>query len=295
MGKTCQTCKHAIAAKEKCFTCVSCNAHMHLTSDCTLLSANAIVGIKELGLNIMLLCNTCLMNNERDSFIRCRAIAKVTEKIESLDVGDKLKSMEKRLTDLVDVKMGNVMKETCEKVDKTYSAIVKVEKSTPPVVKKTTKPQMTHDTNKSFRIQGVPEDLEKTVNENLVPTNEAVNEILNMVGVSPNIVEMKRLGKFKTETPRTKPRTLLVTVSSEHEARLTLARCYEKREELKDSNYFVLPALSAEDAAKENQVLKRRRELLEEGVPREKLKIKNLELFNDGTKVDIPIKGDKTS
>ena len=50
---------------------------------------------------------------------------------------------------------------------------------------------------------------------------------------------------------------------------------------------FILPALSKEDAIKENLCLKKRRELLEENFPRDKLKIRNFELFNDGKKVDL--------
>ena len=50
---------------------------------------------------------------------------------------------------------------------------------------------------------------------------------------------------------------------------------------------FILPALSKEDAIKENLCLKKRREIIEEYVPREKLKIRNLELFNDGRKIDL--------
>ena len=78
---------------------------MHLTPECTALSPAAITGIKELGKNAMLLCNNCVEQNERDNFIRCRTLAKVAEKIDSLDVGEKLKNMERRLTDLVDEKV----------------------------------------------------------------------------------------------------------------------------------------------------------------------------------------------
>ena len=53
---------------------------------------------------------------------------------------------------------------------------------------------------------------------------------------------------------------------------------------------FILPALLKEDAIKENLCLKNGRELLEENFPRDKLKIRNLELFNDGKKIDL---GDK--
>ena len=77
-------------------------------------------------MNDMLLCNNCVEQNERDNFIRCRTLAKVAEKIHSLDVGEKLKNMEGRLTDLVDDKIGSATKMTCDKVEKTHAAVVAV-------------------------------------------------------------------------------------------------------------------------------------------------------------------------
>ena len=50
------------------------------------------------------------------------------------------------------------------------------------------------------------------------------------------------------------------------------------------------PALSRDDALKENQMLKKRRELLDgAAVPKKKLKIRNLELYNDGVKVQLDV------
>ena len=80
MGKNCKTCKKAVNANEKSYTCVACNCNMHLTPECTALSPAAITGIKELGMNAMLLYNNCVEQNERDNFIRCRTLAKVAEK-----------------------------------------------------------------------------------------------------------------------------------------------------------------------------------------------------------------------
>ena len=48
-------------------------------------------------------------------------------------------------------------------------------------------------------------------------------------------------------------------------------------------------SLSRDDALKEHQMLKKRRELLDGGVPKEKLKIRNLELYNDGVKVQMDV------
>ena len=121
MGKNCKTCKRVVNANEKSYTCVACNCNMNLTPECTALSPAAITGIKELGMNAVQLCNNCVEQNERDNFIRCRALAKVAEKVDSLDVGEKLKIMERRLTDLVDDKIGNATKMTCDKVEKNIS------------------------------------------------------------------------------------------------------------------------------------------------------------------------------
>ena len=73
---------------------------------------------------------------------------------------------------------------------------------------------------------------------------------------------MNRPGKF--DKTRVKLRTLLITVRNEYDKKQTMA-----------------------DNCQKNQVLKERRELLEEGVPREKLKNRNFELFNDGKKIEI--------
>ena len=61
----------------------------------------------------------------------------------------------------------------------------------------------------------------------------------------------------------------------------------EKRDEMKETNIFLSRALYKEYSIKENLCLKRRREKLEKGVPREKKKIRNLELFHDGAKVQL--------
>ena len=136
-----------------------------------------------------------------------------------------------------------------------------------------------------FRIQAISEDPEKSRNENLIPTNEKVNEVLKCLGVNPQVFEMNRLGKFNKD--RTKPRTLLVTLATSHEVRLVLAKSVERRNELKLQNVFISQALSKDEAIKESLCLKKRRELLEEGVPREKLTIRNFELFNNEVKVEL--------
>ena len=115
---------------------------------------------------------------------------------------------------------------------------------------KVKKGKTNHNISQSLRIQGVPEDLNKSIGESFVPTNAEVNGILDTMGVKTSIVEFRTPGKFDAE--RKKPRTLLVTLPNKHEARLTLAKSHEHREMLKQKGVCILPALSKEDALKKN-------------------------------------------
>lgn len=288
--KNCKTCKKNIGTNEPVYTCVACNTHLHLTTACTGLTPVAVNGIKDLGNHAMLLCNGCLEKNARERFIRSYTQSNLVEKLESLDLNDQLLSMENRLTEIVDTKINEALKHTLDKVDKTYSSVL-AENLTSVAPKqpqaKVVPEKPGHNINKSFRVQGIPEDLSKSKSENLVPTSETIEEVLNICGVQPRpvIAEMKRLGKF--DEKRNKPRTVMVSLNNEHEVRMILATAKTKRKDLADRNIYILPALTPEDAKKENMILKKRRELINSGVPKEKLSIRSLELYNDGDKIDF--------
>ena len=134
-------------------------------------------------------------------------------------------------------------------------------------------------------MRGIHEDPNKPRDVNLVQTHEKLEEILGIIAVKSKIVQFKRLETFNKE--RKKPRKLLVTLENPAAVNLVIAKSTEKRDEMKKMNIFLSRALSKEDSIKENLCLKRRREMLEEGVPREKLKIRKLELFHDGAKVQL--------
>ena len=134
---------------------------MHLESTCTGLTNTAINGIKDLGLNAMLLCDTCVTNNERDNFIKCRTMMQMNEKIEKESEGiqARLENMEKRLAALVDEKVENATKVTCEKLEKSYADVLSVkpvkDMKAQPGAGKEVKQEIHHNINKSFRIQGI--------------------------------------------------------------------------------------------------------------------------------------------
>ena len=259
---------------------------MHLEPTCTGLSNVAINEIKELGRNSMLLCNVCIENNERDNFIRNRTVNNLEEKINK-NMSSNAETLETQIAQIVEKKINEALRKTHDKVDESYANVVKKVESyknvNSPQNSKNNNNTTTHSIEHNVRVQGIHEDPNKLPDVNLVQTHEKLEEILGTIGVKPKIVQFKRLGTFNKE--RKKPRTLLVTLENPAAVNLVIAKSTEKRDEMKEMNIFLSRALSEEDSIKDNLCLKRRREMLEEGVPLKKPKIRNLELFHDGAKV----------
>ena len=164
-------------------------------------------------MNGMLLCKNCVEQNERDNFIRSRTLAKAAEKIDSLDVGEKLKSIERRLKELDDEITGNATKTMCDNVEKTYVVVVAI-KTTTGV--KNGENSKRHNINKSIGIQGITEDPNKTKGENLVSTNSKYRF------ARFDWCECTCHGNtksWKISKGYKKPRAVLVPLANEHEAK----------------------------------------------------------------------------
>ena len=67
---------------------------------------------------------------------------------------------------------------------------------------------------------------------------------MKIVGVEPEIIELRRLGKFKSE--RKKPRTLLVTLQNQRADNLILAKINDIRGKIEEMNIFLSRTLSLE-------------------------------------------------
>ena len=142
----------------------------------------------------------------------------------------KLQTMEERITAVFDTRVDNAIKTTREKVDKSYAQTVAVQ---PRNVDATSKahskepPDLDQNIRKNIRIQGVPEDPDKSNAENFLPTRKEVNDVFNQIGVKTQITQLKQLDKFSNT--RKEPRKLLFTLPTEHDARLVLAKAHEKK------------------------------------------------------------------
>ena len=81
---------------------------------------------------------------------------------------------------------------------------------------------LSHNIEMSFRVHGIPEDPDKTCDQNFVPTHENTVHILKTIEVEAETVNLRRLGKFQKEWP--KPRAVLVTLPSTA-VNLVMAQC----------------------------------------------------------------------
>lgn len=289
MTRNCKTCSKPIKASETAYDCVGCGDQFHLESVCLGMSNVAINGIKELGRRAMLLCNLCVEKNERDKFIRSRTFNVMEEKLENFAQSlKKVEELETKLEQIVETKIEDSVTKSCTKIETCYAQVAakNVPKSSiNPTGAKPAPPGLDHDIARSFRIQGIPEDPTKSRDENFVRLNDEVNSTLQSLGMTPGVTSIKRLGKFDKD--RTKGRTVMVSVQNPHEVELIIAKSYENRQMLSSRNIYILQALSKEDSMKENLCLKKRRELLNQGVDRGKLRIRNFELFNNNVKVEL--------
>ena len=165
---------------------------MHLEPSCTGLSNVALNGIKELGLSCMLLCNTCIENNERDNIIKSWTIHKANEQVEALKIENKLESLEVKLTSLIDKKVEEVLKVSCKVTQNSYSEIAaknfEIVSTRRPLPETDHKQILNHNISSSLRIHGrrSHEDLDEKKYENLVTTTEKVNEILTKLALTQN-------------------------------------------------------------------------------------------------------------
>ena len=146
-------------------------------------------------------------------------------------------------------------------------------------------PKTHQNVKSSFRVRGLPEDLTKNKEENALLANEQPKEVLTEIGVDVKIERLQRLGKIAKERPT--PRNVIVILSNDWDVRYVLAKSAENRKRMKEMGIHILPALSAEDAKRENMCLKKRRELLNNGITASQLKIRNIELFQDGVVVHL--------
>ena len=92
--KFCKTCKFEISADEVDFHCFSCGVNFHLTKVCRALNDAALLGVKELGNNALLLCNDFVARKQRNRIIESAA------KIQQAKDDKQIKSFQTEVTEI---------------------------------------------------------------------------------------------------------------------------------------------------------------------------------------------------
>ena len=134
-----------------------------------------------------------------------------------------------------------------------------------------------------IRIDGIFEDTEKTRAENTEEENSKVIDILKHLKVNPTISNIERNGKFRKETKR--PRTLLVTLQQAWDVRLILSRAKSLKD--LDQKIYISKSFSTEELIIENELLKKRREMINSGIEASKLPIRSLKLYHEENLIEI--------
>ena len=117
---------------------------------------------------------------------------------------------------------------------------------------------------------------------------KAAKEVLNTLKVSSNVVvRANRLGKTNTNKD-SKPRPIEVKLTSINDKKLLMS----KVSLLKGSGIFVKPKLTWNDRQKEKALLSLRFALVNLGLKRELLRIRDLKVFYDGKVLDENLSAD---
>ena len=202
----------------------------------------------------------------------------------------KFGSLERTIEKSIDERVSSVVEKCVTRIEEVVTKII--EKRLEPQIKAIPnksgplKTPKTHQNVKSsFRVPGLPEDLTKNKEESALLANEQLKVVMTEIGVDVKIERLQRLGKIDRERPT--PRNVIVVLSNNWDVRYVLAKSAENRKRMKEMVIHILLALSAEDAKRGKMCLKKRRELLNNGITPSQLKIRNFELFQDGVLVHL--------
>jgi len=136
-----------------------------------------------------------------------------------------------------------------------------------------------------LRLSGVPEmSSELSYVERQTSEHKYVMKVLDYLEKKNcKITDCYRLGKFNKD--RKSPRSLLLTFSSVWDRNMVLQSA--KSLSSFQDKIFLSPALSPADLEVEKKILRKRWQLLNDGVDKKNIKIRSLKLLVDGKEIDV--------
>ena len=141
---------------------------------------------------------------------------------------------------------------------------------------------MTADYECQVRISGIKETPENTASKQMIKDQVQIEEDLEAIDCSfPNEC-VRRMGRYYPG----RKRKVLIPFQSPWEARRVIAKAIENTL-FQEHKVLITPGLSKEDALRENTLLQKRYEMIQNGTDSKTLKIRKLELYQNGKEVQI--------
>jgi len=239
---------------------------------------------------------TCSMNNkistlEKQLEEKTKMTDESSEKIEASnnENSTKICNFNDNLNKL-DEKVNTQLNEIVNKINKLENESkieAEVSKATnAPPLKQLPKETRTHANLKfQLKVSGIPEiseDINYIKRQQI--EKEHIDKILKHIGKQQcKIIDCFRLGKYRKERQRS--RSIIITFASVWDRNMVLQSA--KNLSTFEEKIFISPALSPVEMEKEKKMLKKRWELINSGVDRKNIKIKNLSLFVDDKEVEM--------
>ena len=270
---TCKNCDEKVSETQR-FWCFSCGVVLHMTPECTGFSASVVKCFQEVTRNLLLLCIFCA-ENESETLIQ-DVYATRMNRLEEKN-NHKLQAIQDKPDEY---KMN---------VSDTYASVVALKKETKNIALKLEQPVQVKAfeskvaETERLRLKGVPEKFGIPPDKAFKKDMEKVESVFEfLAGKKCNVKSLKRIGQFKDLSP--KPRTLVVQVDNEAYRTLLLKASRELKNYRELSGpVFLSKELTIEELKSENESLRMKKVKIDQGVPREKLRIRNLkhEMQND--------------
>ena len=244
---TCKFCDEKVSGTQR-FWCFSCGVVLHMTPECTGLSASVVRSVQGVTRNVLLLCNLCA-ENERETLIQdVYANRRNPNRLEE-ENNHKLQPIENKLDEY---KMN---------VSDTYASVVALKKETKNLTSKLEQPVQVKAFESKFaeprglRLRGIPEMSGIPPDKVFKKDVEKVEyDFEFLAGKKCNVESLKRFGQFKDLSP--KPQNLIVQVDNEACRTLLLkaSRELKKYREL-SGPVFLSKELTIEELKTENESL----------------------------------------
>ena len=148
---------------------------------------------------------------------------------------------------------------------------------------------MEAETPEGIRVRGVLESTSKLARERNEHDMKEISDLMTFSSIECEITEIKRIGPYQEG----RARTIVFTFANKFHRRLILLSISK----LKEYNklIFVSKELNAEEAKQERLILKKRREMIEAGILRKELKIRDLKLYKKDGDDWVEVKNDEES